>query len=264
MKEEEYKELPLPNRKIYDLILNSSGGVQRSFAESIGVSAQVIGRLFKKDDRNGKYPSISPSIKEGIKNKYGFSDVWFVTESNEVNSVEVPVSEKGEIYNENARGAKFFKSGENLYMETTLVPYDSYGRYANEANILEPEREEWEKVIFEVPNVVHGNYLAFEVKGDSMDNGSRNSFEEGDIVLVRELERDLWRERLRFNDYPYWVVVFDSSVLIKEMINQDINKGDITFHSINPSPEYSDFTLNIDNIRKLFYVIKKRPKDVVF
>ena len=117
---------------------------------------------------------------------------------------------------------------------------------------------------FEVPIVGHGNYLAFEVKGESMDDGTRGSFEEGDIVLVRELERELWEGRLRFNDYPYWVVVFDSSVLIKQLIKHDEETGDLTFHSLNPSPEYADFTINMDKVRKLFYVIKKRPKDVEF
>ena len=43
---------------------------------------------------------------------------------------------------------------------------------------------------------------------------------------------------------------------------QDLKEGTLTFHSLNPSPEYHDFTLREDDIRALYYVIKKKPKEV--
>ena len=46
------------------------------------------------------------------------------------------------------------------------------------------------------------------------------------------------------------------------MIDQDLTNGTLTFHSLNPSPEYHDFTLREDEIRALYYVIKKKPKEV--
>lgn len=170
---------------------------------------------------------------------------------------------RGEFFLENSHGLKFYDLGNGKYrMTVKLVPFCAYGRFANEADVLEPDKEEWEDESFEVSQIAHGNYLAFEVKGDSMDDGTRKSFEAGDRVLVRELNKIYWTDKLRYRDYPYWVVVFDSSVLIKQIINQDIEKGIITFHSLNPSPEYCDFTLCIDDIRKLYYVVQKKPKIV--
>ena len=115
-----------------------------------------------------------------------------------------------------------------------------------------------------VDKTYHGKYMIFEAEGDSMDDGTRNSFEEGDVLLVRELGKQHWRDKFRFNDHPYWVIVFDSSILIKQMVAQNLETGDLTFHSLNPSPEYTDFILNVDRIRALYYVLQKKPKTVKF
>ncbi len=172
--------------------------------------------------------------------------------------------EKAVFYSENAKGAKFYKKGDRLFMTVRHVPYACFGQFANESDRLDPNDEEWTEETYEVDRVARGHYLSFEVKGDSMDTGDRNSFEAGDRVLVRELERPYWRDTIRFRERPFWVVVFDSSVLIKQLIAQDQKNGTLTFHSLNPSPEYADFTLCENDIRALYYVIKKKPKEVTF
>ena len=47
-------------------------------------------------------------------------------------------------------------------------------------------------------------------------------------------------------------------VRLKEVVAHD--GPTITLHSINPSPEYTDFTLNLDDVQRLFNVVKKVPK----
>lgn len=166
---------------------------------------------------------------------------------------------------ENTNGVKFYDLGNGKYrMLVKHVPFCAYGRFANEADTLEPDKEDWEEDAFEVSKIVHGNYLSFEVKGESMDDGTRSSFESGDRVLVRELGKEHWMEKIRYRDYPFWVVAFGSSVLIKQIVEQDLKNGTITLHSLNPSPEYCDFKLSLDEIRKLYYVVQKKPKIVSF
>lgn len=167
-----------------------------------------------------------------------------------------------EFYNTNSKGVRFYKRGEQWLMTVRHVPYAAFGQFANESDRLDPDFDEWTEETYEVDRYARGNYLSFEVKGDSMDTGARNSFEAGDRVLVRELEREFWRDPIRFRQRPYWVVVFGSSVLLKQMIRQDLQRGTITFHSLNPSPEYADFTLSENDIRALYYVIKKKPREV--
>lgn len=244
--------------------------IQQDVADRLGTNKTNISRAFNGDE---KYltKSFLQRFNEAYNNMFNYN--WLLTGEGEMlnNSSKIelrptPAEEnEGEFYTTNSNGAKFYDLGEGKYrMKVPLVPFYAYGRFANEADTLEPDKEEWEEESFEVSSIVHGNYLSFEVKGDSMDDGTRQSFEAGDRVLVRELNRAHWIDKLRYRDYPYWVVVFDSSVLIKEITHHDIENGILTFHSLNPSPEYSDFTLCVDDIRKLYYVIQKKPRIVNF
>lgn len=242
---------------------------QTDLAKAMGANRVTISNALKDKGGylNDDFLSRFCKTFEGI-----FNLSWLLTEEGEMlNEAQprielrpIPQEEKeGEFFLENSHGSKFYNLGNGKYrMSVKLVPFCAYGRFANEADVLEPDKEEWEEESFEVSQIARGNYLAFEVKGDSMDDGTRESFEAGDRILVRELNKVHWLDKLRYKDYPYWVVVFDSSVLIKQIINHDIQTGMITFHSLNPSPEYCDFQLCVDNIRKLYYVVQKKPKTV--
>ena len=250
--------------KVINFILEREKLKAGTFAKAIGVTPTQI-----YDLQSGKTKKISESIANKIVNAFPiYNKVWVLTGSGspiEESLQQVPIrDDDGEFFTENHNNVKFYNLGDRYRMVVKLVPFAAYGRFANECDTLEAEKEEWEEESFETDKIVHGKYFAFEVKGESMDDGTRNSFEEGDRVLVRELDRMHWKDGLRFNVHPYWVVVFDSSVLIKQIVAQDLEKGTITFHSLNPSPEYSNFTLEMDKIRALYYVLQKKPRTVKY
>lgn len=250
--------------KVINFILEKEKLKAGTFAKEIGVTPTQIYDLL-----SGKTKKISESVADKIINAFpAYNKVWVLTGSGnptQESLLEIPVTDKeGEFYTENHNSVRFYDLGGKYRMVVKLVPFAAYGKFANECDTLEPEKEDWEEESFETDKIVHGKYFAFEVKGESMDDGTRNSFEEGDRILVRELDRLHWQNGLRFNDHPYWVVVFDSSVLIKQIVAQDLEKGTITFHSLNPSPEYSDFVLEMDKIRALYYVLQKKPKTIKY
>lgn len=250
--------------KVINFILEREKLKAGTFAKAIGVTPTQI-----YDLKSGKTKKISESIANKIVNAFPiYNKVWVLTGSGspiEESLQQVPIrDDDGEFFTENHNNVKFYNLGDRYRMVVKLVPFAAYGRFANECDTLEAEKEVWEEESFETDKIVHGKYFAFEVKGESMDDGTRNSFEEGDRVLVRELDRMHWKDGLRYNDHPYWVVVFDSSVLIKKIVAQDLEKGTITFHSLNPSPEYSNFTLEMDKIRALYYVLQKKPRTVKY
>lgn len=250
--------------KVINFILEREKLKAGTFAKAIGVTPTQI-----YDLKSGKTKKISESIANKIVNAFPiYNKVWVLTGSGspiEESLQQVPIrDDDGEFFTENHNNVKFYNLGDRYRMVVKLVPFAAYGRFANECDTLEAEKEAWEEESFETDKIVHGKYFAFEVKGESMDDGTRNSFEEGDRVLVRELDRMHWKDGLRYNDHPYWVVVFDSSVLIKKIVAQDLEKGTITFHSLNPSPEYSNFTLEMDKIRALYYVLQKKPRTVKY
>lgn len=147
-----------------------------------------------------------------------------------------------------------------LYISVPHVPFAARGEYANLADRLDPMGE-WGREIYAVDRKANGRYISFDIRGDSMDNGMRRSLQDGDKVLVRELEHDNWRT-LRTGDHRFWVLVFGSSVLIKEISAFDPATGIITCHSLNPSPEYHDFEVPLDTVRQLYYVIKIKPSEI--
>lgn len=252
------------NERILRIIEHFCGGNKAQFARLMDEKPQTINgwvtRSIGKNVTNkilSKIPNLNPSWLL-------LGDGNMLIDDIEVSPV--PVNEqKGDYFTETHNGVKYYDLGNGNYrMVVKLVPHCAYARFINETNTLEPDKENWEEESFIVDKIAHGRYFAFEVKGDSMDDGTRASFEEGDRVLARELDRVHWRDGIRFNAYPYWVVSFENSVLIKEVISQDLEKGTITFHSLNPSPEYSDFFLHMDEIRSLYYVVQKKPKTVKY
>ncbi|AXG73965.1 XRE family transcriptional regulator [Flavobacterium arcticum] len=108
-----------------------------------------------------------------------------------------------------------------------------------------------------VDKPLQGRYVAFRVNGDSMDDGSNNAIIRDSIVSTRELQRHHWVDKLRFRDFPYWVIYTTQSKmpLLKEIVEHNTEEGYITCHSLNDSPEFTDFKLHLNDIQALFYVI---------
>lgn len=108
-----------------------------------------------------------------------------------------------------------------------------------------------------VDKTVKGRYVAFRVNGDSMDDGSNNAITRNSVVSTRELQRHHWEGKLRYRDFPYWVIYTTQSKmpLLKEIIEHNTEEGYIVCHSLNDSPEFTDFKLHLNDIQALFYVI---------
>ena len=245
------------------LMEQGKAGSQRELAATLGYNpsafSQILnGRVPVSEKFLGRLSALDPRINlDWVRHNTGemLLPVDPVVEARMVSDDDL------EYLSANSKGCKFYKRGNRLFMTVRHVPYAAFGQFVNDSDRLDPVEDEWSEETYEVDRLARGHYLSFEVKGDSMDTGSRQSFESGDRVLVREWERDRWAS-LCYKDHPFWVVVFGSSVLIKQIIDEDPVNGTFTFHSLNPSPEYADFTLNEDEIRALYYVIQKKPRQV--
>lgn len=240
---------------------------QQQVAERIHVSSQHL-----SDVKNGRFP-LSDDLCNRLYEEFTYlriggnsqppddkpvPDIQLM-QSNAVQSQDVT---DVEYAGENHNAGVFFrdKNTGQLYISVPHVPYAARGEFPNLADSLEP-LSEWGREVYAVDKKANGRYMSFDVRGDSMDNGMRKSLQDGDKVLVRELEPDNWRT-LRTGDHRFWVLVFGSSVLIKEISSFDTATGVVTCHSLNPSPEYHDFEVPLDTVRHLYYVIKIKPAEI--
>ena len=100
---------------------------------------------------------------------------------------------------------------------------------------------------FIVDQEAHGKYMAFEVKGDSMDDGTDEAYKEGDRLLCREIYQQYWAEsKLHIRKWDFVIV-------------HNVENYTITIHSLNSF--YPDRVLELKDVRQIFNVIEmSRPR----
>lgn len=143
-------------------------------------------------------------------------------------------------------------------MNVPLVNQYAYAGYI--CGFGDPEYiEDLPTIPFIVDHEGKGNYIAFEVRGDSMNDGTEDSYLEGDRLLCREIQPHLWANyKLHIRKWDF-VIIHEEGILVKRIIDHDVEKGLITIHSLNPF--YEDKVLDLREVRQIFNVIElQRPR----
>ena len=209
---------------------------------------------------NGK-KDMSENFKELLENKYNIKVADF--ENDDINAVSIKVNEHSEVYNTKSGNIIEELPNGKFLLSVPLVPHKAHATYISEYQDADYIAD-LTRVSFIVDRVPRGRYQAFEIQNDSMNDAtldtgpSRDAILNGDIVLGRELGKQHWTSKLNTNGYPYWIIVHKDTIVCKEIINHDVEKGIITCHSLNNSPEFQDFILNLNDCHQLFNIIKKQ------
>lgn len=143
--------------------------------------------------------------------------------------------------------------------ETTkapLITQYAYGGYLR--GFADSEFREAQPIYVASKRYSGGNYVAFEVRGDSMDDGSKKSICNGDIVLGKELQKHYWTSKLHVPKV-FVIVHRTEGITIKEITHHSVESGLIICHPYNS--EHEDFELNLSDVVQLFY-IKEIKRDV--
>lgn len=155
-------------------------------------------------------------------------------------------------------GVKYYEMSNGKYkMRVPFIPIKAYAKYIDEYRDAEFLGGEFEEFDFIVDKIGLGRYFAFEIKGDSMDDNTKRSLCDGDIVLARELSKEHWRNKLHTDDFPNWIIVLDNTILCKQIAEQNTEKGYIVCHSLNSSPEYTDFELKLNKVYQLCNIVQR-------
>lgn len=142
-------------------------------------------------------------------------------------------------------------------MHVPLVNKYAYAGYLNGFG-----DDEWIDELPKIPfanDVVNkGKYLCFEVKGDSMDDGSYESYLEGDILLCRNVRPDFWTSKLHIDKWDFVIVHKEQGILVKRITEHHVEKGLLTLHSLNEY--YEDFIVDLREVAGIFNIVDFRRK----
>lgn len=159
-----------------------------------------------------------------------------------------------ELMNFYERGESLNELKEKKYSSTVSVKVVTTKARAGFADSYYSEEylEDLPTVLIEADKEYKGKYLAFEVDGDSMEP----DYNKGDIVICREIKRDLWQYKLHYKDYDFVIAHGTQGVMLKEITSHNVETGEIVCHSLNENQK--DFTLNLREVAFLYNVVEHR------
>lgn len=166
---------------------------------------------------------------------------------------------------------QFFSSENALAIENEAIPLNQnyiinvplVNQYAQAGYICGFQDAAYIATLPTIPFIIDheakGNYVAFEVRGDSMNGGTEESYLEGDRLLCREIAPYLWAEsKLHIRKWDF-VIVHEGGILVKRIIDHNVENHTITIHSLNDM--YPDRVIDLAEVKQIFNVIElQRPR----
>lgn len=222
---------------------NGEAHTQQDVANKMGISKSNISRAFNGDE---KY--LTKSFLERFNEAYNniFNYEWLITgEGEKIKTTSKP------IYNEAIP----------IQQDVVYIPLVNQFAYAGylDGYTDATYMDQLPKIPFIVDKEGHGNYIAFEVKGDSMNNGTEESYLEGDRLYCREIAPYLWAtSKLHLRKWDF-VIVHTDGIIVKRIIDHDVENHTITIHSLNDM--YPDRVIDLCDVKQIFNVIESvRPR----
>jgi hypothetical protein len=236
-----YKNL---NVSKFEKLVGLSNGYVNSIVSSISTK--------KLEEISRKFPDLN-------KNWLLFGEGKMITVL--PNAEEVKTPDGTEVILTMRSGNEFIDTeGGSSYMLVPLVDYYAYGGYLSGWN--DPAFiEDLPKHMISVEAYHKGVYRAFVVKGDSMNNGLSDALIEGDILTGRVVEKELWSSRFHIHQYKYFIIVHKEGILVKTIIDHDVENGGITVSSLNPDKiNYPDQKIFLKDVYELLNVVDLNRK----
>ena len=138
-----------------------------------------------------------------------------------------------------------------------MVTQDGYEQYI-QALDASSVLSKLPKIGFVVNHFEDANYVAFEVLGDSMDDGTINAIPNKAIVFGKKIQiKEAFEENNGISDNAR-IIVCQDRVLFKQIVGFVKESNTIVCHNFNNSPEYKDFELPIDDVLQVFEIIRKQ------
>jgi len=246
-----------------------------AISKHTGVSQSTIGRILK-----GESKTINRTTIASICNYLNISEDWLLGLSNEMSSsntiilpptitnqkdeateIIIPEDENDLEVIKRVDGTEFRYLGQGRHlMITPLVEQYAYAGYTS--GWADPEFiQDLPKHAIVVEKLHFGIYRTFETRGESMDNGRRESIGNGDLATGRKIDKKYWNSKLHLHRFADYVIVQNDGIVVKRITHHNVEDGIITCSSLNPDKNaYPDFDLSLGDVNELFNVVSVTQK----
>ena len=105
----------------------------------------------------------------------------------------------------------------------------------------------------------NSRYMAFEMKGNSMDDGSRYSYIDGDKLFCQEIPSRMWdTSKLHTMNWNF-VIVYKEGIIVRKIIDHDIQNRTIIAHPL--SPFINDEVIKLVDVYQILHVLEYLRKN---
>lgn len=223
---------------------------QVDFGDKIGIKQSYLSEI-----ESGKKP-LTEELYNNIITVFGIEKVaiYFIGDTHSINDSDTSD-------NTTASKSKITEAvplNQNYIINVPLV-----NQYAQAGYLCGYEDAAYLATLPTIPFIIDheakGNYVAFEVRGDSMNDGTEESYLEGDRLLCREIYPQYWvNSKLHIKKWDF-VIIHEDGILVKRIIDHDVENHTITIHSLNDM--YPDRIIDLAEVRQIFNVIElQRPR----
>lgn len=231
-------------QRIY-FVLNERNGISESLARDINTMYPYISYQWLKNGTGDMLVDITPTEKTED-----------ILSTDEYRLLQQKFNALLDDYKELKKEAEPLNPNAVLYVP--LVNQYAYAGYLNGY-----QNETYMNTLPTIPFIAdheaRGNYIAFEVKGDSMNDGTEESYLEGDRLLCREVPQHLWADsRLHIKKWDF-VIVHEEGIIVKRITDHNVENHTITVHSLNDM--YPDRVIDLSEVKQIFNVVEmQRPR----
>ncbi|MDV3537865.1 hypothetical protein CMU94_01855 [Elizabethkingia anophelis] len=108
-----------------------------------------------------------------------------------------------------------------------------------------------------------GEYYEVDCVGDSMNDGTYRSILDKDRLLVRDVKRQYWKNKLHNHKWDlFYFLHNERRAIVKQVKSHNPETGEIVLHSWNPNKEeFPDFTINVRDCYIIANVVKLLDRD---
>lgn len=222
------------SKKTLREILKERSISQQVVADALGINITNIRRYDDLSKRSwDEIVTIAKVIGVDISELIGLN--ISIPTANETEPVTDPITKRVPLVNQYAYAGYLAGYKDQKYIDQLpIIPFDSE----------------------DDPN---SRYMAFEMKGNSMDDGSRDSYIEGDKLFCQEIPSHMWdTSKLHTMNWNF-VIVYQKGIIVRKIIDHDIQNRTIVAHPLNPF--INDELINLVDVYQIFHVLEYLRKN---